>query len=434
MSAPTQIRPPAPKTAPRSLDYMDGLRGLLMTLVLLLHIFYVTAASKGQLPWYNWTALWFQPGVYTVGLFVVISGYCLMLPVALSNSGALKGGIRGYLKRRFTRIIPPYYAAAALSALHVIRFPQQYAHYGIATNAAQPAVLWSHALLFYNFRQAWRFQINPPYWSLAPEWQIYILFPILLVPIWRKFGVGGLLAAGLTITGGLMLTANGALQMHPWFLFLFVSGMAGAVIANSNDSLHSRLRERVPWACVSYILFGAFVLEWFALAFLRPVLLSLLPPAWQQYCINETTLGLAILAAILHWDKIRRTQPPNRWPAVFRLLNHRWVTALGRFSYSHYLVHFPILIAIASVIRPLRLPQWKALTLAYLVSVPVSLCGGYLFYLAVERRFLPSYRKPAGVSRPAAHISAMSGCKIGRTPWSPASLSSAGASHPTNGE
>src|SRR5580658_1248508 len=398
MSAPAQIRPTGSKTAARSLDYMDGLRGLLMTMVLLLHIFYVTAASKGQLPWYNWTSLWFQPGVYTVGLFVVISGYCLMLPVAISDSGALKGGIRGYLRRRFTRIIPPYYAAALLSAAHVIRFPQDYTPYGISTNAAQSGVLWSHALLFYNFRQAWRFQINPPYWSLAPEWQIYILFPILLVPIWRKFGVAGLLAAGLTVTGGLMLAGTGALQMHPWFLFLFVCGMAGAVIANSQNAFYAGLRDRVPWAYVSCILFGAFTLEWVALAFLRPVLLSLLPPTWQQYCINETTLGLAILAAILHWDKIRKTEPAHRWPAVFRLLNHRWVTALGRFSYSHYLVHFPILIAIASVIRPLRLPEWEALTLAYLVSVPVSLCGGYLFYLAVERRFLPTYVRQA--SRP----------------------------------
>ena len=120
----------------RNQAVQDAYRGLLMTGFLLLHIFFVTVFTKGAMPWYNWTALWFQPGVYSVGLFVVMSGYCLMLPVVQAD-GHLSGGPRRFLKRRLKRIIPPYYAAATLSLAHVLYFPQQYEAYGIQVNAIQ---------------------------------------------------------------------------------------------------------------------------------------------------------------------------------------------------------------------------------------------------------------------------------------------------------
>jgi hypothetical protein len=34
-------------------DFIDGFRGLLMGVLLLLDIFYVAVATKGAMPWYN---------------------------------------------------------------------------------------------------------------------------------------------------------------------------------------------------------------------------------------------------------------------------------------------------------------------------------------------------------------------------------------------
>lgn len=393
------VTPAQPKTF-RVHDFMDGIRGLLMSVLVLLDIFYAAVATKGAMPWYNSTALWLQPGEYTAGLFVAISGFCLTLRVVQAN-GNLPGGAWRYIRRRFIRIVPAYYAAAGLSLAHVLLFPKQYERYGIQVDALQAGVLWSHLLLFYNLKPEWTYQINASYWSLASAGQLYVLFPLVLLPLMKKAGVLGFLVTGLLGTAALMLAGGSVLRMHPWFLFLFMSGMAGSVIVNFGDASCLKLRNQFRWDLAAWFLFGAFGLEWAALACFRPVLLFNLVPTWQQSCLNETMLGLAILALILHWSKIQQTRPMEQWPPALHFFNRPWLTGLGRFSYSLYLIHFPIVIAIASFIRSLQLPALATIALAYLVSVPVSLTAAYLFFVAIERRFVPSYLKQANAVAPA---------------------------------
>src|SRR4051812_41118914 len=56
-------------------------------------------------------------GHEAVAIFIVLSGYCLMLPVARRGESQLKGGFGSYLGRRAFRILPPYFAALGLSLL-----------------------------------------------------------------------------------------------------------------------------------------------------------------------------------------------------------------------------------------------------------------------------------------------------------------------------
>src|SRR5205807_888516 len=99
---------------------------------------------------------------YAVTTFIVISGFCLMLPVAIAG-GTLKGGAKQFYQRRARRILPPYYAALALSvAIALAR--------GVpVTNGS----LISHALLIHDFGASWIFDINGALWSIAVEWQLY---------------------------------------------------------------------------------------------------------------------------------------------------------------------------------------------------------------------------------------------------------------------
>src|SRR5437660_75394 len=94
------------------LDFLDGIRGLAALYVALFHVSY--ARQSLPEPARHLTD-WLQFGHYAVGVFIVLSGYCLMLPVARSADGRLRGGVGSYLRRRAWRILPPYYAALVLA-------------------------------------------------------------------------------------------------------------------------------------------------------------------------------------------------------------------------------------------------------------------------------------------------------------------------------
>src|SRR5215218_948233 len=73
--------------------------------------------------------------------------------------------------------------------------------------------------------------INMAHWSVATEWQIYFLFPLLLLPLWRRFGSACAVAAAAVV--GLLphflLPESRNLDWAcPWFLGLFAMGMAVA--------------------------------------------------------------------------------------------------------------------------------------------------------------------------------------------------------------
>src|SRR5581483_5580771 len=57
-----------------------------------------------------------------VAVFIVLSGYCLMLPV-VRGGGELAGGFAGYISRRARRILPPYYVTLVVSLLLIWSVP-----------------------------------------------------------------------------------------------------------------------------------------------------------------------------------------------------------------------------------------------------------------------------------------------------------------------
>src|SRR5689334_14181642 len=101
------------------LDYLDGLRALAALFVLFCHAL--------QSPWpyiysrYPPPALhlftgWLYHGHFAVDVFIVLSGFCLMLPV-VRGDGTLRGGAKRFFRRRARRILPTYYGALAFSLI-----------------------------------------------------------------------------------------------------------------------------------------------------------------------------------------------------------------------------------------------------------------------------------------------------------------------------
>src|ERR1017187_9473039 len=110
--------PAAPALAPEHLAFLDGLRGIAALNVAFTHAWGVTyrrVASDPPPDWFMAVRQFFIPGDWSVCAFIVLSGFCLPLPIARNVEKQLPGGVIHYIKRRARRILPAYYAALALS-------------------------------------------------------------------------------------------------------------------------------------------------------------------------------------------------------------------------------------------------------------------------------------------------------------------------------
>lgn len=171
------------------IDFLDQIRGIAILGVFLFHALCFFPGG-GQLPWGTWmrdfpetrSFLLFLPlslGWAGVPIFFVISGFCIHLSFARSRQRSL---LVFYL-RRFFRIYPPYLIALIGSAIVV---PM------IAFNFNDPATIasfLSHLSLVQNFHPQ-AISINPSFWTIAIEVQLYLIYPVLLFFVaklgWRR--------------------------------------------------------------------------------------------------------------------------------------------------------------------------------------------------------------------------------------------------------
>jgi peptidoglycan/LPS O-acetylase OafA/YrhL len=122
VSAVVQPEPVSAKEAPRlRLEFLDGLRGLAALYVVFHHVSLFSPSSPNpSILLHVFIKLYTHVlafGHQAVVVFIVLSGYVLMLPVARTQDGHMPKGVWDYFKRRARRILPPYYAALILSFL-----------------------------------------------------------------------------------------------------------------------------------------------------------------------------------------------------------------------------------------------------------------------------------------------------------------------------
>ncbi len=377
-AAAAQLAPPRLR-----LEFLDGLRGIAALYVVLFHAYQLGTLDD---PRVDPDLVW-RIGHPAVSVFIVLSGFCLMLPVARSGEDKLRGGVWNYLQRRARRILPPYYAALVLGVLflvaaHFARYRSESAlHDRVLALHLSPGSLLSHLFLVHNLSSVWIETIDVPMWSVATEWQIYFFLPALLLPVWRRFGGWAMPAAGFAV--GLLphyLLAPGANfdWACPWYLGLFATGMAGAGLAFSPRQAAGA--GRLPWgilAAALFVLLGA--------------LLVFVPDAVISGYVWETdALAGAATTCLILWCTRLVTKPLASRPVILRALEAPLTLWLGAFSYSLYLVHYPLLNKLAQLLAAKHLPLGERVTIIYAVGVPFALGLSYLFYLAFEKRFAAS--------------------------------------------
>ncbi|MBC7527958.1 MAG: acyltransferase [Chthonomonadaceae bacterium] len=366
---------PTPQQRPQlHLAYLDGIRGMAALFVVIHHAFMeidLTALPRLlQRPLF-----WLAYGQVAVDVFIVLSGYCLMLPVVRSG-GVLKGGTQRFFLRRCKRILPPYYVALALFLILIALVPGMNQKTGVRWDVALPAftpgALISHLFLVHNLKTNWLHAIDPPMWSIATEFQIYLIFPFILIPLWKR--CGNLVTILASCGGGLMLSHFIPLFAGAcfWLTGLFAMGMAAASL-NFTPNRKKPLAPE-PLLAISIIIFITCGL----------ILRKHLPGLVIELIIGIATA--ALLVGCTEWIK----QKKDRKNPIINLLESKIAVALGSFSYSLYLIHFPILSLLHLWLRPYALPESTVFAILALFGTALSIGISYLFYLLVERHFIPS--------------------------------------------
>lgn len=369
------------------LNYLDGLRALAALYVVSYHAIIHQRHLPDGLAYI--LTEWMMYGHLAVDVFIVISGFSLMLPI-VRGDGYLRGGALNFFKKRVRRIIPPYYFALGLTLLlcqTILRHPT-----GTEWNQSLPvtgSAIITHILLIHNLFANDMFKINGAFWSIAVEWQIYLLFPVLVI-LWRQ--IGGfkttILALIIGYTGVFLLRHSSAAGLTSQYLALFAFGMLGATISFSNNPIMERTRERIAWQPFLILLIVIVVL--FCQYYGGHHVLSAHSSTVDLF-VGLTATCLLIVLSVSETCLMRR------------VLDWRPLVFIGSFAYSIYLLHEPVLqILWIYIIHPLHLSVLANFGLLLLVGIPVSIAFAYLFFLVAEKPFLNTKPKPPVNKEPLA--------------------------------
>lgn len=325
-------------------------------------------------------------GHLAVSVFIVISGFCLSLPVMRSGDRP-NGGVYAFLKRRARRILPPYYAALALSLLliaTVIGKPTG-SLWDVPIAIDEVAII-SHLILLQDLFGTGR--INYVFWSIAVEWHIYFLFPLLLLAT-RRFGIVATALAALLLGYALTFGFAGTrlARANPHYIGLFALGMLAAYVAASARPEYATARTSRGWS---------------AAIVMALLVTSAACYAWGHRTASQRFPYLDLPVGVLAAATLVVTTRSHSHP-LSRLLSGRALVFIGTFSYSVYLVHAPLLqLMWQYVLVPLGLTNTQTFAALTTLGALAVLAFSYGFFRLFEQPFLR--RKGQGAAADARPV------------------------------
>jgi peptidoglycan/LPS O-acetylase OafA/YrhL len=358
------LGPSLPKT--RHLALIDQLRCLAIIVVVFHHLMQLTFSAS--LPWvdgvrdfhaygaWSWLSHFFYVGWTGVSLFFVLSGFC----IHWSCLRWQRFNARRFFWQRFWRIYPTYFVALIILSWIELR--------GYSSLVAARQVL-THAFMIHNFSTVTFWGINGPFWSVAAEGQLYLLYPLLLV-MKRRLGW-----RGCFLLAGFLSLAWCAVTVLLWGLPLDVNGPA----------LDSPLVTWVDW------ILGAWVAEQYAngrrafpknSALVWAALLGFLASTVYRPLI-PFSFFLAALTSALWLDQLLHRHLATASQCENAPLTKRITVWIGLISYSLYVWHEPILIHWHKWISPViakGLPFGMYALLALAAPLTLVIAAAYISY------------------------------------------------------
>lgn len=384
------------KTLPQTrLESIDFLRGVAALAVVLYHALTFAKYESIDSPWFRGIAGVLRHGYLGVPLFFVISGFCIHLRWSQRHKETGAGGIDfvSFWKRRIYRLYPAYFVVLCLSMAMVVAAYLANMTPWVVSLYPEPKPRWMaldfivHATMLHGLHPL--FDIaggNPPLWSLAREEYLYLMyFGLLAIRRRRTIVVAASISFGVGFLFFVVMLKTLGGESFWWpvvrtsAVALWIQWSLGAVAVEALYGL-----VRLPRWCygLGWALLWAITAQWS-----RAHFSALEPLGWGM--VFFTLVNCCV-----------RSETEGRWPKA-RVV--RWLSSVGVFSYSLYLVHYPV-----RALVKLVLGSYAATTnpWLYLGCMALIAIAGYwaarAFFALVESRFLG--RSTRGGAWPVAPV------------------------------
>ncbi|NDB05173.1 MAG: acyltransferase [Acidimicrobiia bacterium] len=328
------------------IDALDGLRALAVVAVLLFHL----------------DLNWMSGGFLGVSLFFTLSGFLITRLLLEESRSTGRVALGAFWSRRLRRLSPA--SIVVLGAIVVLSLVGVFEGTRLRGDVAASlgySANWRFATAGTTYADMFTSTPSPVihFWSLAIEEQFYVLFPLIFVVLARRRAVlvGGLLTLSGASLIATFLTDSRNLGYYGTHLRA-AELLVGALLAVCMEGRTFSNENRVLRLLGPVTLFGALAL-----------MVSASPS--DDWLYRGGFVAMACLSALLI-ASLCASGP------LARFFGLAPVVAVGRASYSIYLVHWPLIV----LMNPERMgfDGWSLDALRALTSIAV----GFLSYVIVE--------------------------------------------------
>ncbi len=344
------------------LPFVDGIRFMAIIPVVILHANerlqrYVVAPETLSLGEQQLSHL-ISRGAIGVMIFFALSGFILSLPFAKRTKSF---HYKDYLKRRLTRLEPPYIFWMTLFGL--ILFFQSGIPLETIGQHYLASIFYVHNQLFGEFSI-----INPVAWSLEVEIQYYLIAPFIAIFYFKLEDIKSRRALLLSILALFIIYQHVfSWQILPLSASIlgqlqhFLIGMFMADIYANEEGWHKRKSYRYDLIGI-----GSIILMMFT---------------WAEELGKSFVFSIGMIGFFAACFKGRLTH---------RFLSHPWPSTIGGMCYTIYLTHLPLLELVYSLIGRFGYssPYWLQLSISLMVALPVILLSSMIFYKYIEQPFM----------------------------------------------